>query len=63
MFEAQEIETLRPENENENELCVQWAVKMAGLLPDDPDEAGKIIGMVRTFYATLTDLRQRAGAS
>ena len=62
MFDVHEIETLRPENENENELCVQLAVKMASLLPDDPDEAHKIIGMVRTFYAALTDLRQRASA-
>lgn len=62
MLDVHELETLQPDDGDEGELFVQLAVKMAGCLPNDPDQAQMVMNMMRTMYATLTDLRQRASA-
>jgi hypothetical protein len=46
------------DNNDEYELCVHLAVRMATQLPDDIDQGKIVLDMVEKVYAVLTDLRQ-----
>lgn len=60
MFEVHDQETpndLDLGEDNDHELCVQLAIKMAACLPDDPERGEMILDMARKFYAVVTDIR------
>lgn len=50
----------REENlENDHELKVRLALKMAGVLPDDPKDGAEVLALTASLYAVLTESRSK----
>lgn len=56
------INEVWPLEDTDEELMEQMAIKMAGLLPDDPQQGARVLTLVSAFYAALTERREQTRA-
>lgn len=45
--------------ETDNELCAQLALKMAALLPSDPEQGEQVLDLLARVYRCINDHRPR----
>jgi len=48
------------DEESDDDLMEQMAIRMAVLLPDDPQQGARVLSLVRTIYDVLTENRALA---
>lgn len=53
-------DTVLLDDESDDDLMEQMAIRMAALLPNDPVQGARVLALVSTIYDMLTESRSRA---